>query len=77
MEIKLTWYQAIFFWLVAWTVRIIFLPKLERYTAKRREVKRKLKYFNPVLSEGFWGKKITWIGRVKPLSKDQVNELYS
>ncbi len=42
---------------------------------RRKEVKRKLKYFNPVITETWWGKKITWVGRDRPLTDEQLQEL--
>lgn len=43
---------------------------------EHNEVQTKLKYFKPMITEGFWGKKVTWIPRDKPLSAKEVEKLY-
>ncbi len=48
--------------------------------ANRRErnldMKRKLKFFTPTITENFWGKHITWTFRQKPLEDSQVDEIF-
>jgi hypothetical protein len=39
------------------------------------KVKTKVKYFNPTITEGFFGKKVTWTMRDKPLTDDEMNNL--
>lgn len=54
---------------------LIFL--MVKYSKNESQIKNKLRYFNPIIKEHwFWGKRVIWVGRNKPLTKQEVNELY-
>ena len=42
---------------------------------ERNQVKKKLKYFNPTIHEGIFGKTVTWTGREKPLTDEELKNL--
>ncbi len=76
-EVKLPWYLTLFFWVIGWTFRIFILPKLERYDRIHRQTKNKVKYFNPIITESFWGRSIKWVGRDKPLTDSELDLLWN
>lgn len=45
------------------------------HSQQKARFKKKLKYFNPTVREGWFGKEITWVGRDKPLSDEEVKKL--
>ena len=56
-------------------IQMVLIEEKYKYNKKYREVRGKLKYFNPVLKEGFFFKSITWVGREKPLTDEELNSL--
>ena len=56
-------------------IQMVLIEEKYKYNKKYREVRGKLKYFNPVLKEGFFFKSITWVGREKPLTDEELNIL--
>ena len=71
---KLKWYQKLIFIMMFPTLFVLFKNFTTRSSA-REKIKRKMKYFNPTITEGFWGNKITWVGREKPLTDEQVEQM--
>lgn len=57
----------------------IFRPSLLAitYSKERREkiYRKRLKHFRPSISYNFWGRKVTWTARNKPLSDKMLDEL--
>lgn len=74
-QIKTKWYQYPIKWLWQLAVNIVAsYVKIE--LAKREQTKQKLRYFNPVIKKDFLGNnKIEWIGRDKPLTDEQLEQL--
>ena len=44
--------------------------------SKEEKLKSKLKHFNPIIKSFWWGHRIVWVGREKPLADDQLDALY-
>jgi hypothetical protein len=57
--------------LIGMMLGMMLSGRLKRY----QRIRRRVKYFNPVITEGFWGKKITWVGRDTPLTEAQLKKL--
>lgn len=51
------------------------LSKLSNEKAIEREKRNKLKYFTPIIEEGFFSNKTTWIMRETPLTEEQLDEV--
>lgn len=57
---------------------LVFFCFISSYRSKREKratVKRRLKYFTPIMTDGFWGTRITWIARDRPLTDDELSNL--
>lgn len=54
---------------------VAIIPKLEKKLQQNQKVKRKLKYFELEIHEGFLSKKIVWKQRKEPLTDKQLNNL--
>lgn len=42
---------------------------------ENKALKQKLRYFNPIIKQGFWSNSVTWVGRDKPLTDDELDNL--
>ena len=42
---------------------------------ENKALKQKLRYFNPIIKQGFWSNSVTWVGREKPLSDEELDNL--
>lgn len=63
----------IIFYVVALSA-VIIIKKQRSNSGERNRIKKKLRYFNPIITEGFWGKKITWVGRERPLTDEELEK---
>ena len=77
---KMKWHQKIVFGFLAIIVLILFtalIPKIERRNHLKSSIRRRLRYFNPVITEGPWpwGKRVKWVGREKPLTDEEFDKL--
>lgn len=52
---------------------ILMIGVMRERRKENKHLKEKLRYFNPIIKEGFWSNSITWVGREKPLSDDELN----
>lgn len=76
---KMKWYQKIAFGFLAIIVLIFFIaliPKIQRHNHLKSSIRKRLRYFNPVITEGLWGKKVKWVGRDKPLTDEELEHLF-
>lgn len=55
----------------------ILLEKINERRRREQEIKEKIKYFNPVIKEGLFSNSITWVGRDKPLTDQELEVLYN
>lgn len=76
---KKKWYAK----LIIGILKIISLPvvayigsNLKERERRTKQLKNKLKYFNPTVHEGFLGKSVSWTGREKPLSDEEVENIW-
>lgn len=51
------------------------LSKLSNEKAIEREKRNKLKYFTPIIEEGTFSNKTTWVMRENPLTEEQLDEV--
>ena len=57
-------------------ILIIHISKKISYANNREQERRnKFKYFKPMIEEGLFSNKITWIMRDKPLQEEELDEL--
>jgi large-conductance mechanosensitive channel len=54
---------------------IHFLNKASNEKAIEREKRNKLKYFTPIIEEGTFSNKTTWVMRENPLTEEQLDEV--
>lgn len=51
-------------------------PSFDAERKRKKDAEKKmLKYFNPIIEQGFWGTKIKWVGREKPLTDEELEKL--
>ncbi len=78
-ETKIKWWHKVGFYMLAFIIFMICGSQMERYRAntyKKTKLRRKLKFFNPVITETIWGRKVTWVGREKPLTDEELEHLF-
>jgi hypothetical protein len=63
------------FWFFVAVVMLLIFEEMKERKHKKNRMKSKLKYFNPIVEESIFGKKITWILREKPLSDEELENL--
>jgi hypothetical protein len=76
---KMKWHQKIVFGFFAIIVLILFatlIPKIERRNHLKSSIRKRLRYFNPVITEGLFGKRVKWVGRDKPLTDEELERLF-
>ncbi len=72
---KLKWYQKLSFSMVALPIAL-FAVHLNQRNQEKKELRKKMRYFNPIIREGFWGNTTTWVCRDKPLTDDELEKLF-
>lgn len=73
----LKWYQKILYAVPSFLffmAAVIVGKYIKNKIEQRQHLKTKLKYFNPTIKQGWFGKTITWTMRDKPLSDEQLEE---
>ena len=56
-------------------IALLYENRLKERQRRIKQIKKKLKYFNPTIHECFFGNTVSWTGREKPLSDEEVNNL--
>jgi len=56
-------------------ILIIMMPKIREHQKRKHDLKNKLRHFNPIIKEGLLGTRIDWVGRDKPLTDEELNNL--
>jgi len=63
-------------------IYILFFPSiilLKGFSKKRKRenkaLKERLRYFNPIIKQGFWSNSVSWVGREKPLSDEELENI--
>ncbi len=74
------WYKRVLFvivYTIGCAVAAIYMMKMVRNQSSPNSIiniKRRFKYFTPTITERWYGKKITWTERPKPLTELEMKE---
>lgn len=79
-EEDLKWHQKIERFIFLGAVGIVMVVFVNKMIGKAKSshnatMRRKLKYFNPTINEGIFFNTVTWTGREKPLTDEDVEKL--
>ncbi len=75
-ERKLKWHEKIiqYFLLALFAlVAVVFIKKFCSNRENFSAIRKRLRYFNPTVTETFWGKRVTWTGRQNPLTDEELD----
>lgn len=76
---KMKWYEKVLWFILKVSMFIplmLIKAQMKNNIRKKAYLKSKIRRFNPVITEGFWGKKITWVGREKPLTDKELEQWF-
>ena len=71
------WYDKLNIWMLGFTIILLTGGKILRHSGSDSDkLKKKLRYFNPIIKKDFWGNQyVEWVGRDKPLTDEELNKL--
>ena len=56
-------------------IAIMIVGTTRNYSRTKNKIKTRLRYFNPTITETWWGRRITWVGRKIPLTDEELLKL--